>query len=403
MADPEDGRMNGEHSDQHLDQHLDEGVVHAWLDGQVAGLDAARIEAHIAGCAACAAIVAEARGFIAASSRILTGLDGVPARVVPQSRTRTRVWQVRAAAAVLIAALGAAAVLSDAGGRVDQIRREAAASREPPPASPAPALAKAADSEAAAPAAAPSPSPAASPARTTLRAAVPAPTQHARQVPQHEQQNEQQHQQQQMLQQKELQDQQRENKKAAALTDARQRSAAAQAGYLGDQALARDTAPAAPPSVMTSAFAAKAAPSGVGAYRQQLASADSTVPANVAGAFSVRRLASNAAYRRCAGQVVTVSQFAGANGGASAGAPAHLTTVRLDSAPQRAPVRGFVVAATNGQGSLGGWWIPAGADSAVVALTNPDAAAGTPMADSVGAGAGGATPATVTRVRCESP
>ena len=129
MADPEDGRMNGE--------HLDEGVVHAWLDGQLSGPDAARIEAHIAGCAACAAIVAEARGFIAASSRILTGLDGVPARVVPQSRTRTRVWQVRAAAAVLIVALGAAAVLRDAGGRLDQIRGESADSRRPPAASPA--------------------------------------------------------------------------------------------------------------------------------------------------------------------------------------------------------------------------------------------------------------------------
>jgi anti-sigma factor RsiW len=181
MADPEDGRMNGE--------HLDEGVAHAWLDGQLSGPDAARIEAHIAGCAACAAIVAEARGFIAASSRILTGLDGVPARVVPKSRTRTRVWQVRAAAAVLIVALGAAAVLRDAGGRLDQLRAERAVSRQPSTTSPAPALAKGADSEVAPPAAVPSPSPAASPARTTPRTAVPAPTQHAQQVPQHEQQH----------------------------------------------------------------------------------------------------------------------------------------------------------------------------------------------------------------------
>jgi hypothetical protein len=386
MADPEDGRMNGE--------HLDEGVVHAWLDGQLSGPDAARIEAHIAGCVACAAIVAEARGFIAASSRILTGLDGVPARVVPQSRTRTRVWQVRAAAAVLIVALGAAAVLRDAGGRLDQIRGASADSRRPPAASPPPAPAKAADSEAATPAATPSPSAAASPAHTTPRSAVPAPSQHAAQVLQHEPQ----HEPQQLLQQKELQDQQRENKKEAAPDDARQRSVAARAGYLGNQNVApvpRDTPPAAPPPVMTSAFAAKAAPSSVGGNRPPTASADSTVSANVAGAFSVRRVASNAAYRRCAGQVVTVSQ--------SAGASAHLTTVRLDSAPQGAPVRGFVVAATNGQGNLGGWWIPVGADSAVVALTNPGAAAGAPAADSVSAGIGGAIPVTVTRVRCESP
>jgi hypothetical protein len=117
----------------------------------------------------------------------------------------------------------------------------------------------------------------------------------------------------------------------------------------------------------------------------------------------MRRFASNSAYRRCAGQVVTVSQSAGAGAGESAGAPAHLTTVRLDSAPQSAPNRGFVVAATNGQGNLGGWWMPAGADSAVVSLTNPATAAGAPAADSVSAGIGGAIPATVTRVRCGSP
>jgi hypothetical protein len=393
MADPEDRRMNS--------AHLDEGVLHAWLDGQLSGPDAARIEAHIAACAACAEMVAEARGFMAASSRILTGLDGVPARVAPQSRTRTRVWQVRAAAAVLIVALGAAAVLSDARGRLDQIRQDTAVPHQPVATSPAPALAKAADSEAATPTAAPSPSPAASPAHTTPRAAVPALTQHAQQVPQHEQQHEQQ-----MQRQKQLQDQQRENKKAAALDDARQRSAAAQAGYLGDQTVApvpRDRPPSAPPSVMTSAFAAKAAPSSVGGNRPQPASADSTMSANMAGAFTVRRLASNAAYRRCAGQVVTVSQSTGASAGESAGAPAHLTTVRLDSAPQSAPGRGFAVAATNGQGNLGGWWIPAGADSAVVSLTSSAAAAGAPTADSVSAGIGGAIPAPVSRVRCESP
>jgi hypothetical protein len=399
MADPEDGRMNSE--------HLDEGVVHAWLDGQLSGPDAARIEAHIAACAACAEMVAEARGFMAASSRILTGLDGVPARVVPQSRTRTRVWQVRAAAAVLIVALGAAAVLSDARGRLDQIRQDTGVPRQPVAASPAPALAKAADSEAATPAAAPSPSPAASPAHTTPRAAAPALTSHAQQVPQHEQQTEQQNEQQ-MLQQKELQDQQRENKKAAALDDARQRSAAARAGYLGDQTVAPvPRPPAAPPSVMTSAFAAKAAPSSVGGNRPQPASADSTMSANVAGAVTVRRLASNAAFRRCAGQVVTVSESAGPSAresaGESAGAPAQLTTVRLDSAPQSAPGRGFVVAATNGQGNLDGWWVPAGADSAVVSLTNPVAVAGAPASDSVSAGMGSAIPATVTRVRCGSP
>lgn len=59
-------------------QHLDEGTIHAWLDGELAADEAARAEAHVAACAPCADAVAEARGFIAASSRILTALDNVP-------------------------------------------------------------------------------------------------------------------------------------------------------------------------------------------------------------------------------------------------------------------------------------------------------------------------------------
>ncbi len=116
MADPEDGRMTG--------AHVDEGEVHAWLDGQLSAAESARLESHIAACEPCAARVAEARGFVAALSRILSGLDGVPLRVVPRAWSRARVWQLRAAAAVVVVALGAAAVLSDAGGRLGQLRRE---------------------------------------------------------------------------------------------------------------------------------------------------------------------------------------------------------------------------------------------------------------------------------------
>jgi hypothetical protein len=59
-------------------QHLDEGSIHAWLDGALSTEEAARAEAHVASCSACADAVAEARGLIAASTRILTALDGVP-------------------------------------------------------------------------------------------------------------------------------------------------------------------------------------------------------------------------------------------------------------------------------------------------------------------------------------
>jgi hypothetical protein len=63
--------------------HLDEGTIHAWLDGALTPDESARAESHAAECATCAAAVAEARGLIAASSRILTALDDVPGQVVP--------------------------------------------------------------------------------------------------------------------------------------------------------------------------------------------------------------------------------------------------------------------------------------------------------------------------------
>ena len=64
-------------------QHLDEGTIHSWLDGALSAEEAARVEAHVAECAQCEAAVAEARGYIAASSRILTALDHVPRGVMP--------------------------------------------------------------------------------------------------------------------------------------------------------------------------------------------------------------------------------------------------------------------------------------------------------------------------------
>jgi anti-sigma factor RsiW len=65
-------------------QHLDEGMIHAWLDGQLPRDEAAAVEAHVAECRPCADAVAEARGLIAASSRILTALDAVPREVAPK-------------------------------------------------------------------------------------------------------------------------------------------------------------------------------------------------------------------------------------------------------------------------------------------------------------------------------
>lgn len=65
------------------DDHVDEGLVHAWLDGELTDAQASAIEMHLASCNACSALVAEARGLIAASSRIVAALDDVPEDVIP--------------------------------------------------------------------------------------------------------------------------------------------------------------------------------------------------------------------------------------------------------------------------------------------------------------------------------
>ena len=121
-------------------QHLDEGTIHSWLDGALGANEAARVEAHVAECPQCAAAVAEARGFIAASSRILTALDHLPRGVVPMAppvkRHNRAMW--RAAAAVLVVAVGSLVVVrsSDymarvASGTPDSARVSGAAVMQP--------------------------------------------------------------------------------------------------------------------------------------------------------------------------------------------------------------------------------------------------------------------------------
>ena len=64
-------------------QHLDEGTIHAWLDGELPFEESSRVAAHAEVCDKCTAMIAEARGFLAASSRILGNLDEVPGDVIP--------------------------------------------------------------------------------------------------------------------------------------------------------------------------------------------------------------------------------------------------------------------------------------------------------------------------------
>ena len=89
-------------------QHPDEGTIHAWIDGELSPEDAAALEAHLAECQECSALAAEARGLVAASSRIVSALDIIPGDVIPKAQPRRRPWyastQLRAAAAVVIVA-----------------------------------------------------------------------------------------------------------------------------------------------------------------------------------------------------------------------------------------------------------------------------------------------------------
>lgn len=90
-------------------QHPDEGMIHTWLDGELSAEEAAALEEHAATCEQCKAAIAEGRGFIAASSRIVSSLDAVPAGVIPVvKKPAKRMWyastQFRAAAAVLVVA-----------------------------------------------------------------------------------------------------------------------------------------------------------------------------------------------------------------------------------------------------------------------------------------------------------
>ena len=64
-------------------QHVDEGTIHAWLDGALAPDESERVASHVASCGACGAVVADARGLVAAASRILSALDVVPPGVMP--------------------------------------------------------------------------------------------------------------------------------------------------------------------------------------------------------------------------------------------------------------------------------------------------------------------------------
>jgi anti-sigma factor RsiW len=148
-------------------EHLEEGTIHAWLDGALSPNEAEAVERHVATCATCSAAVAEARGFIAASSRILAALDDAPGSGMPGTvpvhqdatplRPATRPvprrsrYPLYAAAATLLIAIGsitinrvrnASPVAGDAVSEAEaDAVREVAPTMAPPAPSPAPTVA----------------------------------------------------------------------------------------------------------------------------------------------------------------------------------------------------------------------------------------------------------------------
>jgi hypothetical protein len=117
-------------------QHLDEGTIHAWLDGALSADEAARVELHVASCETCSDAVAEARGLIAASSRILTALDDVPRVSSAPSGRRDRGGRgwfpvtSRIAAVIALVVAGGALALAVRSSSTPFVALEAKADRE---------------------------------------------------------------------------------------------------------------------------------------------------------------------------------------------------------------------------------------------------------------------------------
>lgn len=106
--------------DERPDARPDEGLIHAWLDGELGAEEAARVERLVAEDPEWAAAVAEARGLVAASTRIVGALDVVAGDVIPRgasaagthaptprvARQAVRTWMRVAAGIVFVAGVG---------------------------------------------------------------------------------------------------------------------------------------------------------------------------------------------------------------------------------------------------------------------------------------------------------
>jgi hypothetical protein len=125
-----------------MTQHPEEGTLHAYIDGELSPAEASALELHVGACALCAAALAEARGFAAAASRVITTLDAAPASAakpasplagvaaVPSRRAaRPPIFRVPyARAAALLLLIGGTAFVVDRTGTFERGRSQQAES-----------------------------------------------------------------------------------------------------------------------------------------------------------------------------------------------------------------------------------------------------------------------------------
>lgn len=115
-----------------MTQHPEEGTLHAYIDGELSPVEAASLEAHVAGCESCAASLAEARGLVAAAARAIAALDVAPSSPRSAPSTRTAAVPIRrtirapifrpsyARAAALLLLVGGTAVVVDRSGTLER-------------------------------------------------------------------------------------------------------------------------------------------------------------------------------------------------------------------------------------------------------------------------------------------
>lgn len=124
----------------------DDGLIHAWLDGQLPPDEAARVEQMVQSDAGWAAAAADARGLIAASARILSALDHVPSGVLPKRPMAPTAWRLpwwTKVAAVVVLMVGASTLLLVRAPKPEIVRvTQGAKPAEPTIAPSAPAVAR---------------------------------------------------------------------------------------------------------------------------------------------------------------------------------------------------------------------------------------------------------------------